>query len=195
MANQVYISHHLKDAKIADIIYKELEKNNISSFMVENVKGDWSNSIENAIEEAEIFLLILSKDSSKSSLTTNECRKAKKFNKPPNKKKIIIFKIDDVELKCLKKGNNIDYLFIDATKASEKYELCKDIIDFNEEDKLEIKYDDYIDELITEIESSLAFKDEKNENTSRNTGIASVILVILILIVLVLIALKLIKSN
>lgn len=94
MAN-IFLSHSTIDGELANYICESFERRGLSCWIApRNIRPgeDWASSITNAIAEADVFFILYSKHSIKSS----QC--AKEIGIADRKKKYIIpYKIDDTE--------------------------------------------------------------------------------------------------
>ncbi len=94
MAN-IFLSHSTIDGELANYICESFESRGLSCWIApRNIRPgeDWASSITNAISEADVFFILYSKHSIKSS----QC--AKEIGIADRKKKYIIpYKIDDTE--------------------------------------------------------------------------------------------------
>ncbi len=94
MAN-IFLSHSTIDSELANFICESFERRGLSCWIApRNIRPgeDWASSITNAIAEADVFFILYSKHSIKSS----QC--AKEIGIADRKKKYIIpYKIDDTE--------------------------------------------------------------------------------------------------
>ncbi len=94
MAN-IFLSHSTIDGELANFICESFERRGLSCWIApRNIRPgeDWASSITNAIAEADVFFILYSKHSIKSS----QC--AKEIGIADRKKKYIIpYKIDDTE--------------------------------------------------------------------------------------------------
>lgn len=89
----VFISHSSKDAKIANAICNTLEANNMRCWLApRDIRpgSDWAESINNAIENSKVMVLVFSENSN------NSAQVAKELNLAINNKLVVLpFKIDD----------------------------------------------------------------------------------------------------
>jgi hypothetical protein len=95
MACDVFISHSVKDERVADAVVAKLEAESVTCWIVPRdvVPGaDWGESIINAIESSRIMILIFSQSANASSQIEREVERA--VNKGIY---IIPFRVDDIE--------------------------------------------------------------------------------------------------
>lgn len=88
----VFISYSSKDTEAANAVRMVLQQNGIDCWMAPEsipMGGDYSNAIPNAVEECDLFLLILSKNSQESNWVPKELDLAITYNK-----QIIPFQIE-----------------------------------------------------------------------------------------------------
>jgi len=94
----VFISYSSKDQHIADMLVSELSSLDISSWIASKdmKEGPYASQITNAISDAAVFLVLISKNSVNSEHVKNEIDLA--FNRLKDGITIIPFVIDDTEL-------------------------------------------------------------------------------------------------
>jgi hypothetical protein len=93
---EVFISKSTKDDLVAEAVCNVLEKNHIKCWIApRNILGgkDYAEEISKGIKEAQILLVIVSKNSNESKHVLNEINLAVEFNKI-----ILPFKIDEAEI-------------------------------------------------------------------------------------------------
>lgn len=99
----VFISYSSKDQKTADLIVEKLKEAGISSWIATKDirQGAYTKKIMQGIREANVFLVLISKNSIKSEHVKTEIDRA--FNRLKDGIKIIPFILDDAELddECL----------------------------------------------------------------------------------------------
>ena len=95
MACDVFISHSVKDQRVADAVLAKLEAESVTCWIAPRdvVPGaDWGESIIDAIESSRIMILIFSQSANDSSQIKREVERA--VNKGVY---IIPFRVDDIE--------------------------------------------------------------------------------------------------
>lgn len=113
-SHDVFISFSRKDQAIANAIYKELRKNNVSCFFdLVSIQGgeEYQKIIVESINKAKIFLIICTPNSMQSAWVRNELAFAQNRRKP-----IIPIVMDDVQLSddILFQLGKLRYLHIDS---------------------------------------------------------------------------------
>ena len=81
---QIFISYSRTDGEFAEIIYRRLKKFNYDVFIdINSIRSGepWTNSIESNISKCDIFVVILTHNSLRSSDVENEVLQAQRQNK------------------------------------------------------------------------------------------------------------------
>ncbi|MBE6587878.1 MAG: toll/interleukin-1 receptor domain-containing protein [Ruminococcaceae bacterium] len=125
MNKDVFISYSSKDQKIADNLVSVIESKGASCWIAHRdiIPGEeWAESINNAIQNCRIFVLIFSKDSNSSVQVGKEINLA-----VSNNKVIIPYKIDSTEIEGGMKYYLCDTHWFDANNRSSGTESCEEL--------------------------------------------------------------------
>ncbi len=116
MEKEVFISYSSRDQQIADELVSVIESNGASCWIAHRdiIPGaDWAESINTALDNCKIFVLVFSKHSSASVQVAKEITIAVSGNK-----KIIPYKIDETPLEGAMRYNLCDTHWFDASNSS-----------------------------------------------------------------------------